>query len=383
MSIRRLWRLCGWLAIPYGASLLAAQQIGIRALPPWEILLPLSGVAVPYAYCLTRLLLRVGDRLGSRPALVPAGAVLAGLLVVIAAPPLGDRLGWVLALFYVLLAVDARRFAPGYVHGLVAALVAVSLGLGAVCNVNYLLAPGAAAALNDPALMRLDLALYAWLLGGPVSYPALFPLVRSPAAFHVLEAAYQLLFAELLVVVLALLWVRGDPGPFLRTVFLSYFVGVIAFAVYPAVGPCIHYPESFAPAFEPTATHHLMRELAAEFDRAAAGRPGSGLAYFIAVPSLHAALAVICQRFLTGSRFLFWSFLPVNVAVLLSTVLLGYHYVVDVPCGIALAAAAMWVVERTPCLAGGPAAHRDTDARPALGGLAPQAAPGAGGGGIG
>jgi hypothetical protein len=353
-----LWRLCGWLALPYAASVLALSGAGIQATPPWRIVLPVAAVALPYAYCLARLVFGIGGLFLRRPVRfrLPAGVlpvgVLLGSLCLVLLPPLGDRLGIVLLSFYALLAVDARRLPAGYVRALAAALCAIGIGLATVCNINYLLAPVVSGALKDPALMRLDLALYEWALGQPVSYRALFPLVRSPLAFRVLETAYQALFAEFVLVVLVLLRQRRDPTPFLRTVFLGYFAAAVAFAAYPAVGPCIHYPESFGTAFRSTATRHLMERLAAEFAAAAAREPGTGFAYFIAIPSLHAALATICQRYLAAAPLFFWTFAPVNGTVLASTVLLGHHYLIDVPCGVLLALGAIWAVERVPEIRG-------------------------------
>ena len=351
MPAADLWRLCGWLAIPYSASLLAVGGAGIRATPPWQILLPLAAVALPYAYCLARPLLGIERILQRHPAFRPPIGVVLGALALLSLPQFGQGLGVLLLSFYAVLAIDARRLPAGFARGLVAALLATSLGLATVCNINYLLAPTLSGALRDPALVRLDVAMYEWLFARPLAYEALFPLARSPWAFGALETAYQVLFAELALVVVVLLWLGRDPTRFLRTVILSYFAAVLVFAAYPAVGPCIHQPGSFDPAFRSTATHHLMQRLTAEFTAAAAGAPGSGLAYFIAIPSLHAALATICQRFLAPAPLIFWTFAPINAAVLLSTVLLGYHYLVDVPCGVVLALGAIWVVERLPDMA--------------------------------
>ncbi len=365
------WRLCGWLAILYGASALALSAAGMQPTPPWQILLPLAAVALPYAYCLARALREIEGPLRGRPALRLALGLLLGLLALLCLPQLGQHLAATLLSFYGLLAIDARRLPAGHTRGLVAALLATSLGLATVCNVNYFLAPRISGALQDQTLLRLDLRLYEWLFTQPVSYHGLFPLVRSPLAFHALETAYQVLFAEFVVVLLVLLWERRDPARFLRTVFLSYFAAVVIFAVYPAVGPCIYYPDSFDVGFESTATRHLMHRLSLEFAAAAAAEPGSGLAYFIAIPSLHAALATICQRALTPAPLIFWAFVPINVAVLLSTVLLGYHYLIDIPSGVGLALGAMWLVERA---AREHRAHRP-DAAPSLPPLAADRVP--------
>ena len=115
-----------------------------------------------------------------------------------------------------------------------------------------------------------------------------------------------------------------------------------------------------------------MQKLAHEFDAATRGAPVHGFAYFIAVPSLHAALAVVCQWFLAGSRLHFWTFLPVNVGVVLSTILLGYHYIIDIPLGLLLALAAIWIV-REPT---GRPAHGKMRGLPTWGAGAREVSPG-------
>ncbi len=336
--------LGAWLAIPYTLSVLALVASGIAVTMPWDYLLPFAGIAVPYAYCLARVLLAAARRLDRRRNLTPAVGLLTGIGALAALPQLGQGHLAVLAAFYCFLMLDVRRLPAGYFRGLTGALLALVLGLGTVCNLNYLLAPHVAGSLHDPALMRLDLVFYRWLLAPTVEYRALFPLVGGATAFRLLESAYHLVFAELFLVVLVRLWSGRDASGFLRAVFLAYFAGLIVFAVYPAVGPCIYYPETFRPEFQPTATHYLMRKMATEFAAATAKMPVNGLAYFVAIPSLHAALATLCQCFLGGTGFLFWTFLPINVAVVLSTVLLGYHYIVDVPVGVLLGLAAAWNV---------------------------------------
>lgn len=331
-----LGRVCLWLAVPYALSLATLRVSGVPATMPWEYLLPFTGIAVPYAYCLARLLLALDTRLPARASVVAIVGLVLGIGGLAALPQLGEGHLAILAVFYGLLLFDVRRLPRGYFQGLALALVALVLGLGTVCNVNYLLAPEIAGRLNDPALMRLDLVFYRWIFGRPTAYQSLFPLVDGRTSFHLLETAYHVLFAELFVVMLALLWSGRDVGRFLRALFLAYFTGLIVFAAYPAVGPCIHYPETFRSEFTSSATHHLMQKLAVEFGAATARAPVNGIAYFIAMPSLHTALAVLCQCFLGGMGLLYWTFLPVNVAVVVSTVALGYHYVVDIPAGILL-----------------------------------------------
>lgn len=80
----------------------------------------------------------------------------------------------------------------------------------------------------------------------------------------------------------------------------------------------------------------LMDGMAAEYTASLQQTSVNGFGYFIAIPSLHVALAVVLQAMLRFSPGHFWAFLPVNLVLVLSTVLLGYHYLIDAVAGVAL-----------------------------------------------
>ncbi|MHB9029319.1 MAG: phosphatase PAP2 family protein, partial [Candidatus Latescibacterota bacterium] len=62
---------------------------------------------------------------------------------------------------------------------------------------------------------------------------------------------------------------------------------------------------------------------------------------------LHTAITVIVTTYAWKyKRWLFWGFLPVNIGIILATVYLRYHYVVDVLAGLALAAFCVWAGPR-------------------------------------
>src|SRR5438094_152023 len=104
--------------------------------------------------------------------------------------------------------------------------------------------------------------------------------------------------------------------------------------IYPAVSPCVYYPESFRAGYEGTMAAALGHSLAADYVALRRGLPLSGFGYFVAIPSMHVAMAVILQASLVGSRAHFWTFLPVNLLLVSSTVVLGQHYLIDVPAGV-------------------------------------------------
>jgi hypothetical protein len=62
----------------------------------------------------------------------------------------------------------------------------------------------------------------------------------------------------------------------------------------------------------------------------------------IAFPSFHVAWAVLTTYAALPSRRLFPFVAALNVLVVASTVLLGWHYLVDVPAGLALAGLGLW-----------------------------------------
>jgi membrane-associated phospholipid phosphatase len=64
----------------------------------------------------------------------------------------------------------------------------------------------------------------------------------------------------------------------------------------------------------------------------------TGFGYFIALPSLHVLVVIFLQTFLFRYKRLFLVFLPVNILLILSTVVLGYHYVADVAVAFVIAA---------------------------------------------
>jgi membrane-associated phospholipid phosphatase len=119
--------------------------------------------------------------------------------------------------------------------------------------------------------------------------------------------------------------------------FSCYWLSLLVFALYPTVGPFTYFAESFRREWQDTATYGLMQKILAEFLAVKSSRPVNGFGYFVALPSLHAAAAVILQASWRHRPVHFWSFLPVNLAMCASTVLLGYHYLIDLPAGVALA----------------------------------------------
>jgi hypothetical protein len=220
-------------------------------------------------------------------------------------------------------------------------LAALVVGYASVWNFNSLLAPLSVGRLHDPALIAFD----RWLLASP-GYVGVFPVFESAFLFTLLERAYLFLFAEIMTVAVWLaLFKPQDAFSWLSRLFLAYAVGLMAFLVWPSVGPHIYAPESLRPAWHDTATFRAMHSMALDYQRVVGGGRG-GMNYFIALPSLHVAAALICQTALRPAAAIFWVLLPVTTLVIGSTFLLGYHYALDLPAGALAAWLAWWGIER-------------------------------------
>jgi membrane-associated phospholipid phosphatase len=302
-------------------------------------------IGVPFAYGLTRLGFWFGGvNLKSIPRAVFGG--LLGLACVSS-----YQLPYVKLALLILLGLLGWHACAGRIR--LPAVVGTCLLLvpifGTVFHLNYLFAFDVADRLRDADLFATDLAAYSWWSGTPTDGRGLFPLVTSEWAFRVFENAYAILFVEVLVVVLVYVE-RGLPvGRFVWPMTACYVGGLVTFWFFPVVGPCIQYPESIRPLPADSITYSLMRGMDVEFDAVRHGGPLNGMAYFVAVPSLHVAMALLMQIALAPSRGHFWVMLPVNVLMALSTVVLGYHYLLDVPAGVALVAivlAPAWVASR-------------------------------------
>ena len=145
-----------------------------------------------------------------------------------------------------------------------------------------------------------------------------------------------------LVVVLLLVAVTRssrDVARWLIVLFGAYAIGLAVFAIVPAVGPFAYQPDAFRPGFRTSFTFSVMTAVAGEYRQLLTGGPLTGFGYFVAMPSLHVAVATLAQRALRPAPFLYWTFMPINILLISSTFLLGYHYFLDLPAGFVVAAA--------------------------------------------
>jgi hypothetical protein len=346
--------LIGCLAAVYAASRISLGIVGIHPVIPASFLAAIWLVFLPCALAMAWTTAFLDKRLATRRLSRAAGCALG--LFFLSPIRLGGELFAAFSL--AMLATGAVWAAKNKASlpRLCLAIFALFLGYAGIWNMNYAILATAMGRLHDPALRQIDLMVFNWGKPSPGAYAGFFPLVNSPFLFGVLERAYLLAFPEVL---LAALLLRGRAlTRFLWVLFGCYWLGLVVFALYPTVGPFTYFPESFRREWQDTATSALMQSILAEFRAVSASQPVNGFGYFVAIPSLHAALAVVLQASWRHRPVHFWSFLPVNLAMCASTVMLGYHYLIDLPAGIAVAGLVLGVdrliARRSNAAASGP-----------------------------
>jgi membrane-associated phospholipid phosphatase len=259
-----------------------------------------------------------------------------------------------LILFGIVVAQLANGLHRSLVGPIASSLLVITVGFATIWNLNYLALRAVSDCIDDSAMRQLDLALYPALDGPAAEYAALFPRVRSPFGFRVLENAYTMIFTEIVVVVFAIADRRDRLVRHLVAMFGFYAVGVVVFLLYPVAGPFLYYPQSFAAGYQTSMTYVFMHSSFLEFSAVRRlSPPLTGFGYFVGLPSLHAGLALLFQLTLWPSRAVFWLVLPINLLIVASTVLLGYHYVVDTLAGVLMAPLIYWLFHVPPVDAAG------------------------------
>ncbi|MDA9434295.1 phosphatase PAP2 family protein [Bradyrhizobium sp. CCBAU 51627] len=193
-----------------------------------------------------------------------------------------------------------------------------------------------------------------------------------PVCSEILKLAYASSFVQLfgLVVLLSLLR-RFDK--LWELVFVCSFtiVASTTFSVFwPAIGAFAHY--DYAAGIHErlpmgAGLYHLSK---LDYFRNAALPVVSfaNLHGVVTFPSFHCCLALMTVFAATGTRWLFWTLVALNVPVLISTLPIGGHYVIDLPAGalLWLAAAAAAAMLNRPELPR--ASFGDFQSAPASGG---------------
>ncbi|MCP3057907.1 phosphatase PAP2 family protein [Myxococcus sp. K38C18041901] len=173
---------------------------------------------------------------------------------------------------------------------------------------------------RDAALFAVD----AWVFGG--STPSVWLQRWSSAAVSDVFSASYLSFHVYLH--LAMAWAvvgsRERAEAFFGQVFSAYVPGLVGYYLVPAVGPLVAYPELFTVPVEGGWVTRLNAAVVAH-----------GSSTFDVFPSLHVYITlVLLAHDRLAHPWRFRGMLPVAVMLFVSTLVLRYHYAVDLLAGV-------------------------------------------------
>ena len=236
-------------------------------------------------------------------------------------------------------AVRRERWGLGPGLAVAGALVSFYLTYLAYRNLKSVVPVLRPGELFDAELAELDRAMFA----GHDPAALLHALLGSGSAAHLLSAGYMLFFAFIPVTLaVALVFSRNlRAGLFYTTAqSINWLLGAGSYFLLPSLGPVYAEPAAFAhlPVTGVTQLQEMLLDQRIEFLR----DPAAGMAQSIAAfSSLHVSifftgvLAVHLLRLGRGVKIAAWLLLGVT---LLSTIYLGWHYVLDDIGGLILGA---------------------------------------------
>lgn len=156
-----------------------------------------------------------------------------------------------------------------------------------------------------------------------------------PTLTDIFIAAYANYFV-LNICVALVLYVQKRYQEFrytLMTTIICYYMGYFLFIIFPAAPPRI----VLKPMFTISLHGHVLESLKYAIEVSAQDSRG-------AFPSLHCAVSFVSMFF--GWRYLrwmFWVMVPMVIMLVLSTIYLRHHYVIDLIAGLVLAFIAFWI----------------------------------------
>lgn len=189
---------------------------------------------------------------------------------------------------------------------------------------------------RDPVLWGIEGALLAHLQNLDINAAAWDRLYHSAWGIEVIAA-------------FALIIVGRGPRIMLRycvSMILLFYIGRLLGVINPVMGPAFYRPELFT-YLDGSVTHQAMKvvaEVMAISPAEAMDRGGVLLGGVSAMPSLHVAMVTLTTYWLAfAARWTLYITIPWVLAVWTSTVVLGWHYILDGVGGFVLAGASVLV----------------------------------------
>lgn len=146
-----------------------------------------------------------------------------------------------------------------------------------------------------------------------------------PSIKKIFEVAYEFLNVEIILIPLMLPWFYRKERVYqlLITLLVAFILGTTVYYFFPTAAPVsVLHSNYFLPDEQATVTkfyqvHHHLTVTTSD----------GGM---IAFPSFHVIWAILLCYSLRGKKIFLYPFAAINVLVILSTLFLGWHYLVDV-----------------------------------------------------
>ena len=247
----------------------------------------------------------------------------------------------------VLLAAGAclRRLGRGRI-ALGIDVFAVLTGFSACATLLSLILASTALPFVDDALARADALLF-----GRDTWSTILAISRGwPTMMKYLSAAYETLNLQPIILIPALLWVGA--GERLRTFTTAWMVSLtitlFVAPLFPAQAAYLHFgiAQSSVPGIaSPVAWEHIQYLSAL---RSGELRTiGMDTLYgIVTFPSFHAAGAIMLGWGFYGCKPMRWPMIGLNIAVFISAIFIGGHYLVDLVAGTIIAITSLGIAAR-------------------------------------
>lgn len=188
---------------------------------------------------------------------------------------------------------------------------------------------------RDPYLWEVEGAAIMWLTQLPINVAAWDSLYHSAWGIEMFAAFVLILVGRGARIVLY----------FCMSLILLFYLGRFLGLVNPVMGPAFFHPEYFG-YLDGSVTDKAMQMVSSVMSQSpesAIDRGGILLGGVSAMPSLHVAMVAVTSYWLAvAKRWTMVVTVPWTLLVWASTVVLGWHYMLDGAGGILLGAACIW-----------------------------------------
>jgi hypothetical protein len=249
--------------------------------------------------------------------------------------------------------LDRTRDRPGSVPKSASALLVPAaymfVGIALVFIYNQIVVASKFHQAHDAVLDRMD----SWLLlGRTVSEVAHMAMQRLPnQVFRLFDLAYMAMMPQVGsgLVITALKFGRKRAFQYVGAVVTAYYLALLCFYLWPTLSPLYKCVTHFNVLPQELDAYSAQKNLLVYLRSLGNHEPIDAIrtAYYIAFPCMHIAQPVILLWFLRRWKRLFVSLLVYDLFLMVSIVLLEFHYVMDLVGGVAVALLTVLMLDRT------------------------------------